>query len=74
VFEDASGRPALAFEGTVRAGALLTRLRQEPTRPAIAVDAAQGLLLERLRQRLAGWEEQAAPGCAIFRLGPLHGA
>jgi len=54
----------------VRAAELLATIRQGPAVPTIAVDAGKGLLLERLQQRLAGWEldPDGPPGCAVWRL------
>ena len=70
VYGDAAGRPGLASAATVRAAELLATIRQGPAVPTIAVDGGKGLLLERLRQRLAGWElEPDGPaGCAVWRL------
>jgi hypothetical protein len=70
VYDDASGRPALASPATVRAAELLAVIRQGPAVPTIAVDGAGGLLLELLRQRLADWElDPAGPsGCVVWRL------
>ena len=70
VYDDASGRPALASPAMVRAAELLAVVRQGPVVPTIAVDGVTGLLLERLQQRLADWEldPKAPSGCAVWRL------
>ena len=70
VFEDSAGRPALASPASPRCSELLARLRAGAPGPAIAIEAPEGLVLERLRQRLAGWDPDpsAPPGCAIWRL------
>ena len=70
VYDDASGRPALASPAMVRAAELLAIVRQGPVVPTIAVDGVTGLLLERLQQRLADWEldPKAPSGCAVWRL------
>ena len=56
MYEDAAGRLGLAAPANVRAAELLAIIRQGPAVPTIAVDGAKGLLVERLQQRLAGWE------------------
>ena len=70
VYDDASGRPGLASAANVRAAELLATIRQGPAVPTIAVDGGKGLLLERLQQRLAGWEldPDGPAGCAVWRL------
>jgi hypothetical protein len=70
VYGDASGRPGLASAATVRAAELLAVIRGGPAVPTIAVDGGKGLLLERLKQRLAGWEldPDGPAGCAVWRL------
>ena len=70
MYEDAAGRPGLAAPATVRAAELLAIIRQGPAVPTIAVDGAKGLLLERLQQRLAGWEldRDGPDGAAVWRL------
>src|SRR5438105_12958536 len=62
--------PALASPASPRCSELLARLRVGAPGPAIAIEAPEGLVLERLRQRLAGWDPDpsAPPGCAIWRL------
>jgi hypothetical protein len=70
VYDDAAGHPGLASRATVRAAELLATIRQGPAVPTIAVDGAKNLLLERLQQRLAGWEldPDGPAGCAVWRL------
>ncbi|MFL5313359.1 MAG: hypothetical protein ACJ79H_23235, partial [Myxococcales bacterium] len=70
VYSDAAGRPGLASAATVRAAELLAVIRGGPAVATIAVDGGKGLLLERLRQRLAEWEldPDGPDGCAVWRL------
>lgn len=68
VFEDANRRPGLASPALARAYELLLRLRGTGSSPALIVDGATGLVLERLQQRLPGWAVQIEADCVIFRL------
>jgi hypothetical protein len=68
VFEDANCRPGLASPALARAYELLLRLRGRGTPPTIAVAGAQGLVLERVQQRLAGWKMELHPDYVVFRL------
>ena len=70
MYDDAGGRPGLAAAATIRAAELLAVIRGGPAVPTIAVDGAKGLMLERLQQRLAGWEmdPEGPPGATVWRL------
>ena len=69
VYDDAAGRLNLASRATVRAAELLATIRQGPAVPTIAVDGAKSLLVERLQQRLAGWQldPDGPQGCVVWR-------
>jgi hypothetical protein len=59
VYEDASGRPAVASDAAHRAAELLASLRTRAARSAFALAGASPLLIQLLGQRLAGWEKAA---------------
>jgi hypothetical protein len=67
VFEDANCASGIASPALARAYELLLRLRDRGTTPTLAIGGAQGLVLERVQQRLAGWKMELLPDSAVFR-------
>jgi hypothetical protein len=73
VFVDANGHAGLASPALARAYELLLRLRRRGATPVLSIGGAQGLVLERVQQRLAGWKMELEPDCAVFSLPPQSG-
>jgi hypothetical protein len=68
VFVDANGHAGLASPALARAYELLLRLRRRGAAPILSIAGAQGLVLERVQQRLAGWKMELESDCAVFSL------